>query len=410
MWKIIILLLLSLAACQGGQSQDDTTQHAKSETMLNDLPFSVAQQDQRQLPTALPDVVITDADAEHLLLNNVYERITPSVVNIEVVVPSTEQVGFSRIGRGSGFVYDIAGHIITNAHVIRDAEEIRVKFDDGYVAIAELVGEDIFSDIAVVRVDVDAERLFPLELADSDLLRVGDRAIAIGNPFGLNSSMTVGIVSGLGRQLSSAALIDDSVLPGFQNPNIIQVDTDINPGNSGGPLLNSRGQVIGVNTAIRTNDGIFDGVGFAVPANTVGRVVPELIADGQVDYSWMGITTLNAELSIASLVEPLGLPVDSGVLVTGIMNGSPAAEAGLIGGSRQRFVLDRAVCAGGDIIVAVDGHYVANMDELVAYLVIETVPGDTVVMLIVRDGETFEAPLTLGTRPAEGVVVPACGR
>jgi 2-alkenal reductase len=410
MWKIIILLLLSLAACQGGQSQGDTTQHIKSETLLNDLPFSVAQQDQRQLPTPLPDVVIADADAENLLLNNVYERITPSVVNIEVVVPSTEQVGLSRIGRGSGFVYDTEGHIITNAHVIRDAEEIRVKFDDGYVAIAELVGEDIFSDIAVVRVDVGAERLFPLELADSDLLRVGDRAIAIGNPFGLNSSMTVGIVSGLGRQLSSATLIDNSVSPGFQNPNIIQVDTDINPGNSGGPLLNSRGQVIGVNTAIRTNDGIFDGVGFAVPANTVGRVVSELIAKGHVDYPWMGITTLNAELSIASLVEPLGLPVDSGVLITGIMNGSPAEEAGLIGGSRQRYVLDRAVCAGGDIIVAVDGHYVANMDELVAYLVIETVPGDTVVLLIVRDGETFEAPLTLGTRPAEGVVVPACGR
>jgi 2-alkenal reductase len=207
----------------------------------------------------------------------------------------------------------------------------------------------------------------------------------------------VGIVSGLGRQLRSAELIDSSVIPGFQNPNIIQVDTDINPGNSGGPLLNSEGEVIGVNTAIRTETGTFQGVGFAVPSNTVQRVVPELIASGAVDYSWIGISS-NGRYDLANIAEDLELPVSSGVLVADVVPTSPAGEAGLQGGSRQVTIRGADVCVGGDIIIAVDDVFIDNMDEFVSYLITNTVPGDTITLLIVRDGETFEIPVTLASR------------
>jgi 2-alkenal reductase len=353
------------------------------------------------MPTAIPQAVVDAADAEYLLLTNVYERVAPSVVNIEVVVNTP---AFADVGRGSGFVLDMDGHIVTNAHVVNDAREIRVTFNDGYVAGASAVGVDLFSDLAVIRVDVDSSRLFPVTIADSDVVRVGERAIAIGNPFGLASSMTVGIISGLGRQLPSAELIDASVVGGFNNPSIIQVDTDVNPGNSGGPLLNSRGEVIGVTTAIRTESGVFSGVGFAVPSRTVQRVVPELIAEGRVEYSWIGISTLAAEdgFGVASLAEPLSLPVNAGVLVTSVTVNSPAAKAGLLGGSSLVSVRGRDVCAGGDIIVAVNGQFIDNMDELVSYLVVNTKPGDTVNLLVVRAGETFEIPVVLEPRPTEG--------
>ncbi len=403
MRKLMILILL-LAAC-GGEAAEPTSL-TRSQTALEVLPVAYVQDNEEELPTLVPDTVMVDADAEHLLLTNIYERSAPSVVNIEVEIRIGGPTGFTDVARGSGFIWGRNGHIITNAHVVDNAEEILVTFNDGYVTGASLVGEDVYSDLAVIQVDVPLTRLLPLELADSDMLHVGERAIAIGNPFGLSSSMTVGIISGLGRQLRSAELIDNTVAPGFQNPNIIQVDTDINPGNSGGPLLNSRGQVIGVNTAISSETGIFQGVGFAVPANTVGRVVPELIENGEVAYSWMGISTERTELGVAALREPLGLPVEAGVLVRGITPDSPADEAGLVGGDQRRSVRGNSVCAGGDIIVAVDGNFIGNMDELVSYLVINTRPGDTVTLLVVRDDETFDVPLTLRGRPDGGVAPP----
>jgi S1-C subfamily serine protease len=224
--------------------------------------------------------------------------------------------------------------------------------------------------------------------------------------------MTVGIISGLGRQLPSAELVSNSI-NSFQNPSIIQVDTDINPGNSGGPLLDSHGQVIGVNTAIRTESGIFQGVGFAVPARTVLRVVPELIEDGEVEYSWLGIATVPADngMSVAGLERDLELPVSAGVLVTGVTANSPASKAGLRPGDRPVTVRGHDICAGGDIIVAVNNIYVDTMDDLVAYLVANTKPGDTVTLLIVRGTETFDLPLTLEARPANDTALPpACGR
>ena len=223
--------------------------------------------------------------------------------------------------------------------------------------------------------------------------------------------MTVGIISGLGRQLPSAELVTN-IAGGFNNPSIIQVDADINPGNSGGPLLDLHGQVIGVNTAIRTELGVFEGVGFAVPAKTVQRVVPELIDKGSVTYSWLGIYTVPSEngMSVAGLAKDLNLPVTAGVLVENVSANSPAAKADLHGGNHSVSVRGRDICAGGDIIVSVNDHYVNTMDDLVAYLVANTKPGDTINLLVVRGTDTFDVPLTLEARPTDDLnLQPTCG-
>lgn len=222
--------------------------------------------------------------------------------------------------------------------------------------------------------------------------------------------MTVGIVSGIGRTLRSAELIDSNAPIGFQNPSIIQTDAPINPGNSGGPLLNSQGQVMGVNTAIRTQSGVFQGVGFAVPANTVHRVVPELIARGFVEYAWIGISVHPEDngFAVAGLAEPLKLPVNQGVLIRGITQGGPADEAGLRGGTSTQIVRGQSVCVGGDIIVAINDTYVANMDELVTYLNVYTKPNEQVRLLVIRDRESFELSLRLRARPEKDGTVRDC--
>jgi 2-alkenal reductase len=395
--------LLVTAAC-APQTAATRPQQAVVSTPIESLPVNVGFQrsSAQQLPTAVPQEIIDAADAEYLLLANIYERVAPSVVNIDITV-ETPHPGIGDESSGSGIIYDQRGYIITNAHVIQNAQEVRVTFNDGFVTDAEIVGLDVYSDIAVVRVDIDEARLSPVVFGDSDLVRVGERAIAIGNPFGLASSMTVGIVSALGRQLPSAELVGTTG-GGFQNPSIIQVDADINPGNSGGPLLNSRGELIGVNTAIRTSSGVFEGVGFAVPSRTVQRVVPELIDRGSVNYSWIGISSQSAEngYGVSGLAEVLSLPVEAGVLIESVTPDSPAAKAELQGGTRPVIVRGREICAGGEIIVAVNERFIRTMDELVAYLVMNTAPGDVVNLLVVRGEETFEVPVVLEGRPADG--------
>lgn len=407
--RCLLLLVVLFAACQPAAVNQPLPPGAVASTPVVDLPVNARFQTSA---TALPDDIIHAADAEFLLLQNIYQRVAPSVVNIDVTIEGMPLTHVD-VASGSGVVYDADGNIITNAHVVSDANEIRVTFNDGYVATAELVGLDLYSDLAVIRVDVDASHLVPVIIGDSDAVRVGQRAIAIGNPFGLASSMTVGIVSGLGRQLPSATLIDTTTIGGFNNPSIIQVDADINPGNSGGPLLNSAGELIGVNTAIRTETGVFAGVGFAVPARTVQRVIPELIENGQVDYAWIGISTVPADggYTVAGLAEALSLPVTAGVLVTQVTPNSPAAEAGLRGGTRIARVRGVDICAGGDIIVAVNGDYLSTMDELVSYLVVNSRPGDTLNLVVVRGSETFEVPLTLRSRPSDSTALPLldCG-
>lgn len=404
---LLIAGLLFAAACQ-----PEAPAAQSSWTPAENLPVNAAFQAQASTtPTPVPQEIIDSADAEYLLLANIYERVVPSVVNIDVTV-RPEQIAAGNSASGSGMVYDDQGHIITNAHVVAGAESILVTFHDGSVAEAEVVGADSYSDIAVIRVNVDRERLAPVVFGESNRLRVGQRAIAIGNPFGLTSSMTVGIVSALGRQLPSADLINNTI-GGFNNPSIIQVDADINPGNSGGPLLNSNGQVIGVNTAIRTESGIFEGVGFAVPSATVLRVVPELIENGKVEYAWLGISSESVEngFGVTGLADVLDLPVNAGVLIASVTPNSPAGRAGLRGGTRSVLVRDRSICAGGDIIVAINGEYIRTMDELVAYLVANTKPGDTINLLVIRGSETFEVPVELTARPtsSDEAVPPGCG-
>jgi S1-C subfamily serine protease len=385
---IFLLLAFALIGC-GRQPGEFLPTDAVASTPVESLPVSVNSQQQTVVPTAVAQAVIDAADAEYLLLTNIYQRTSPSVVNIEVVSQNEAEFDLLDISGGSGFIFDREGHIVTNAHVVNGAEEIRVTFNDGFLASASLTGLDTYSDLAVIQVEVEESRLLPLTLGDSSTVRVGERAIAIGNPFGLASSMTVGIVSGVGRVLRSAELIGaENAIPGFQNPSIIQTDTQINPGNSGGPLFNSHGEVIGVNTAIRSASGVFEGVGFSVPANTVKRVIPELITKGYVDYAW-----------VAALASTLNLPVDEGVMIEAVAPGSPAEKAGLRGGTREVIVREAPICIGGDIIVAVNDFYIRNLDELVAYLVVNNRPGDTVTLRIVRDDETFDVPVNLEARP-----------
>ena len=346
--------------------------------------------------------ILAAADAEYVLLTNIYERASPSVVNVESTFKNAANSAEEK-RRGSGFVYDRMGHVVTNAHLVKDADSITVTLHNAWVTDARLQGLDSFSDLAVLKIETAQERLTPLLIGESANLKVGQRAISIGSPFGLNNSMTMGIVSGLGRSLRSAELIDGPQMPGFDNPSIIQIDTPINPGTSGGPLLDSSGRAIGITTAIRSDNGVFQGVGFAVPADTMRRVVPELIARGRVDYAWMGLSVMPEDggFGVAGLSEALGLTVERGVLLKGVTRGSPAALAGLRGGHEIIEVRGQAVCSGGDLIVAINDYHIKNLDDLNAYLIQNTVPGDEIELLIIREKRTFKAQLALQPRPKD---------
>jgi 2-alkenal reductase len=301
----------------------------------------------------------------------------------------------NEFGSGSGFVIDKEGHIVTNNHVIQDADQVRVTFSDGSVAIAQLVARDENSDLAVLRVDLDSDRLIPLEFGDSNTLRVGQRVIAIGNPWELGGTMTVGIVSALGRSLQGRQTIEGGY---YSIPDIIQTDAAINPGNSGGPLLDSDGKVVGVNTAIRSEGRYNSGVGFAVPVNIVKRIVPALISEGRYPYPFLGISA-PGQVTVADLSQELDLPVQKGVIIADITRGGPADQAGLRGGTENFSFYGQLVRIGGDIILAIDGYELRDFDDLIAYLVRETSAGQEVTLTVLRDAETLNLPLTLGERP-----------
>jgi 2-alkenal reductase len=344
-------------------------------------------------PTELPAEVVAEVDAEDALLANLYQRVNPAVVFIEVLAEQGQ--GLMPLGSGSGFLIDSEGRIVTNNHVVEDADVIEITFADGSVAEAVVLGLDPYSDLAVIDVDVPADRLVPVQLGDSSTLRVGQRVVAIGNPFGLAGTMTVGVISALGRSLPSEVAQSAGF---FSNPEIIQTDAAINPGNSGGPLLDSRGRVVGVNSAIRSATQSNSGIGFAVPVNTVKRVVPDLIEMGRYDYPYLGVTS-NPVFTLAKLADELGLSVTEGVLVAEVTPGEPADRAGLRGGDRDVVVDGVPIRAGGDIIMAIDGNQVRDFDELIAYLVRETEVGNTVTLTVLRDNEVLEILVTLGKRP-----------
>lgn len=338
-------------------------------------------------PPALPTA--SDPAEAGSTLEALYQQVLPGVVSI--------QTGASQ---GSGFVFDSQGHVVTNQHVVEGASDVEVSFSSGFIARGTVIGSDVDADIAVIKVDAPAEQIRPLAIGDSNTLNVGEQVVAIGNPFGLSGTMTLGIVSGLGRtQFASAAPNGGGF---FSTADIIQTDAAINPGNSGGPLFNLQGEVVGVNRSIYTEsfneltgNAVNSGVGFSISINLVKRIVPYLIRDGQYEYPYLGISS-SSELGLAD-IEALGLNTYTGAYVLSVTPGGPADQAGIRGGNRATNL--EGLQAGGDIITAIDGQPVANFDALLSYLTTNKSPGETVVLTVLRDGQPLDIPVTLGSRP-----------
>ncbi|MFB3113597.1 MAG: S1C family serine protease, partial [Nitrosopumilaceae archaeon] len=290
---------------------------------------------------------------------------------------------------GSGFVFDSKGHIITNAHVVDNARKIVVTFLDGRSYNAEIIGLDLFTDVAVIKADVDKSLLQPLLIGDSSTLRVGEQIAAIGNPFGLSGSMTAGIVSQLGRLLPTQN-------SAFSIPDVIQTDAAINPGNSGGPLLNMRGEVVGINTAIQSATGEFSGVGFAIPSQTIVKIVPTLIQEGEYHHPWLGIAGRDIDPDLANV---LGLADSRGFLIVSVVENSPASKAGLHGSTETKEVNEINYQVGGDVILSVDGKTVRQIDDILIHLQRNKAVGDEINLEILRDGRTTNFVFILEERP-----------
>jgi len=326
----------------------------------------------------------------NLTLVELFKKSEEGVVKIKVVrIGSQGTVQGDIGGMGSGFVYDNLGHIITNAHVVDGANKATVTFLDGSQYNAEIIGEDKFTDIAVIKVSEKPRLLHPLQIGDSSLLQVGEQVAAIGNPFGLSGSMTSGIVSQMGRLIATPDT-------GFSIPDVIQTDAAINPGNSGGPLLNMKGQVVGINTAIQSISGGNTGIGFAVPSNTAIKIVPSLIEDGEYHHPWIGISGRDIDPDLAKVLE---LKDAKGFLIITVVDGSPADKAGLKGMTATQVIDGKEYPADGDIIVSVDDKEVRKISDILIHLQREKSVGDTMVLGVLRDGEFMHKFLTLVERP-----------
>jgi len=355
---------------------------------------TIASQDQTK---EIKSAVLTTTPSSASPLTEIFKKTENSVVQITskvstvnpYVIINGSPLESQSTRLGSGFVYDSSGHIITNNHVVDGAENVDVRFVDGNIYAAKVIGTDPYNDIAVLEItdDFTEETITPLMIADSSTLEVGQQIIAIGNPFGLSDTMTTGIVSQVGRLLPNKE-------SGFSIPNVIQTDAAINPGNSGGPMLNLQGQVIGINTAIQSTTGEFSGIGFAVPSNTIKRIVPTLIEKGAFEHPWLGVAGTSVTPEIA---KQLGLPKNyKGVFVTTIVKDGPASKSGL---QEATYNADRQI-KGGDIIVALDGHSIRDIDDLIIYLADNKSVGDKVVMDVIRDNQTIKLTATLQARHA----------
>lgn len=340
---------------------------------------------------ATAPVLPTPADVSEVqsTLEALYQQVMPGVVAIDT--------GNSL---GSGFVFDGEGHVVTNQHVVEGASQVEVAFSSGFRAYGTVIGTDSDADIAVIKVDAPQDQLHPLAIGDSNTLSVGEQVVAIGNPFGLSGTMTLGIVSGLGRTQPA------HVAPGetgfFSTADIIQTDAAINPGNSGGPLFNLKGEVVGINQSIRTNtfngttgNAVNSGVGFSISINLVKRIVPYLIRDGKYEYPYLGITS-SSEFGLAE-IEALDLKTYTGAYVLDVAPNGPADRAGIQPGETPTGI--NGLQAGGDVITAIDGQPVETFDDLLGYLTTNKSPGDTVVLTVLRGGETLEIPVELDERP-----------
>ena len=331
------------------------------------------------------DLILTNSKSKTLSLIEIFEKAEPGVVRVNT---QRNQTSDETGGVGSGFVFDKKGHIITNAHVIEDSTKTVVTFLDGRSYNAKIIGIDEYTDIGVIKVNADLKLLQPLSLGDSSNLQVGEPITAIGNPFGLSGSMTSGIISQMGRLLPSGS--------GYSIPDVIQTDAAINPGNSGGPLLNMRGDIVGINTAIQSTTGEFTGVGFAIPSQTVAKIVPTLIKDGEYKHPWIGISGRDIDPDTANV---LGLKDALGFLVITVVEDSPAWDAGLIGSDKTIEVEGREYSIGGDVITAVDGIDVRKIDDILIHLQRVKTVGDEMDLEILRDGITTNVTIVLQERP-----------
>jgi putative serine protease PepD len=346
---------------------------------------------------AAPSSRFAPASGDAMSVNEIYERTASGVVRINATNRSTstgsnDPFGGQDSALGSGFVIDKSGHIVTNYHVVRDAGDVTVSFSNRDTVKAEVVGTDPSTDLAVLRVETAASALTPLPLGNSDVVRVGDPVVAIGNPFGLDRTATSGIVSALQRLITAPNR--------FTIDHVIQTDAPINPGNSGGPLLNARGRVIGVNTQIETGSGTSAtgnvGIGFAVPSNTVKDVVAQILRTGRVAHAYLGIS---GQAVTEDVADTYNLPVKAGVLVESVTNDSGADKAGLQGGETQVVVAGETYVLGGDIIVAYDGKKISSIEELRDAIAGDK-PGDKVSLVIYRDANKSSVTVTLGRQPA----------
>jgi serine protease Do len=345
-------------------------------------------------------------------LESIYSTVSPQVVNIMVLSQASSSnlqsfPGFNNNQQsqpqysqalGSGFIWDTSGDIVTNNHVIDGATKIEITFSDGTTVPATRVGADPYSDLAVIKVDASADKLQPVTMADSTLVKVGEIAIAIGNPYGFEGSMTVGNVSGLGRDLPSSQ-VDQASGASYSIPDVIQTDASINPGNSGGVLVNDQGEVIGVTSALESSSGSSSGIGFAIPAEIVSKVVPALISTGKYDHPYLGISGIDLTPDIA---QAMNLPAQArGALVEQVSEGGPASKAGLQASNTTVTINGVQGTVGGDVITAIDGQPIHTMSDIIAYLAIHTQVDQTVTLTILRNGQPKDVKVTLGTRPSQ---------
>jgi S1-C subfamily serine protease len=352
-------------------------------------------------PLTAPVADKSSDEGDTNVVNQIYKNDGDGVAFIESEIPAKETQSFSPFGEpesegggtatGSGFVIDTEGHLLTNNHVVEGADRIQVKLGSSDTTYqAKVVGADPATDLALLKVEAPADQLHPLTLGRSSDMEVGDPVVAIGNPFGLDRTVTSGIVSALQRQIQAPN--------GFSISNVIQTDAAINPGNSGGPLINAAGEVIGINSQIETGGGGNGnvGIGFAIPIDTVRAEIHQLETKGEVEHAFLGISggTITPDLARA-----INLPVKEGVIVQTVVKGGPADKAGIEGGNTSATIDGAEVSLGGDIITEVDGKKVAGMDEVVE-LINEAEPGDELELTVLRDGDSKTATVTLGSRPA----------
>lgn len=371
-----------------------------------------------QAPAQNPSSTInaSSLSAFQSTLEQIYQQVDPSVVSIQVIDNSsttsfqspqgqvnpfgnTPQQQGPSMALGSGFVWNTQGDIVTNNHVVAGASQIQVTFADGTTVPATVVGKDLNSDLAVVKVNVPASQLHPVTLMNSDQVKIGQLAVAIGNPYGLSNTMTEGIISGLSRSLPVGLDTQSAQTgPTYSIPDIIQTDAPINPGNSGGVLVNDQGQLMGVTSAIESPVNSNSGIGFVIPSNIVNKVVPSLIKNGSYQHPYLGITGTTMTPAIA---QAMNLPASTkGVLVVQVSSGGPAANAGIQGSNNQTTINGQPVTVGGDVITAINGQQINRFEDLASYLFANTQVGQNVTLTILRNGQQQTVQVTLGALPS----------